>query len=83
MSLPAVFFVPGPMELLIIGAMCLGVVGLIVAVIVIALATSKKNRSDMVTNPNLYPCPDCGHWVSRQAPSCPQCGRPLTPGQQP
>jgi hypothetical protein len=78
MNLPA-FFAPGPIELLILGAMCLGVVGLILAVIVIALAASRKNRSDAAGNPNLYPCPDCGHWVSLQAPSCPQCGRPLTP----
>lgn len=25
----------------------------------------------------LLSCPDCGHQVSDQAPSCPSCGRPL------
>ncbi len=26
---------------------------------------------------NLTPCPDCGHAVSRQAETCPSCGRLL------
>ncbi len=26
---------------------------------------------------NLVPCPDCGHAVSRQAETCPNCGRLL------
>jgi hypothetical protein len=30
-------------------------------------------------NPRLTHCPDCGAHVSRLAPSCPHCGRPLTP----
>ena len=30
-------------------------------------------------NPKLTHCPDCGRHVSRLAPSCPQCGKPLTP----
>lgn len=30
-------------------------------------------------NPRLTHCPDCGRHVSRLAPSCPHCGRPLTP----
>lgn len=34
---------------------------------------------DPATNPRLFPCPDCGRYVSRLASSCPQCGRPLTP----
>lgn len=28
-------------------------------------------------NPNLYPCPSCGHTVSKMATSCPSCGHPL------
>ena len=30
-------------------------------------------------NPRLTHCSDCGGHVSRLAPSCPHCGRPLTP----
>jgi len=30
-------------------------------------------------NPSLTHCPDCGGHVSRRAPTCPHCGRPLTP----
>ncbi len=76
---PLAFFAPGPLELLIIAAILAVIVGAIVAVVVILLAVSKKGRSGAAGNPNLFPCPDCGHWVSRQAPSCPQCGRALAP----
>jgi uncharacterized OB-fold protein len=31
--------------------------------------------AEAARHPNLSPCPDCGHMVSRQAESCPQCGR--------
>src|SRR4051794_20883513 len=27
----------------------------------------------------LLPCPDCGRQVSSEAPSCPQCNRPIAP----
>lgn len=29
----------------------------------------------MTPSPNLVNCPDCNHRVSRQAETCPQCGR--------
>ena len=36
------------------------------------------------TNPNLFPCPKCGHYISRPAVACPKCGRPVTlPPEQP
>jgi hypothetical protein len=38
---------------------------------------------DPSATPKLIPCPDCGRYVSRFAPSCPQCGRPLTPEKTP
>ncbi|MHC4175936.1 MAG: hypothetical protein ACYSWU_00410 [Planctomycetota bacterium] len=82
MSLFAFFGAPGPIELIIIGLICLAFVGVIVVAVVIPLAVSKKNRSDMAANPNLFPCPDCGNWVSRQAPNCPKCGRALRPEDQ-
>jgi ribosomal protein L32 len=40
-----------------------------------------KSPSGDPTNPNLSPCPECGHYVSRLAKTCPKCGQPvaLTP----
>jgi hypothetical protein len=35
------------------------------------------------TNPNLFPCPECGHHVSRLAKACPKCGQPLPPEPPP
>jgi hypothetical protein len=65
----------GWIELLII----LGILGLlvggVVVVIVVIVTTSKRQGGS--TNPNLFPCPDCGRHVSRLAASCPNCGRPL------
>jgi hypothetical protein len=58
---------------LILGLLCLGTLGAIV-VLAIVLATRKRTPPP---NPDLYPCPDCGRLVSRQAPACPQCGKPL------
>jgi hypothetical protein len=75
------FFSPGPMEI-VLGLLCLGSLVAMV-VLVVVLATSQKGRGGAAANPNLYPCPDCGRFVSRQAPSCPHCGRPLTGGGQP
>jgi len=74
------FFLPGPMEL-VLGLLCLGV---LVAIVMLAvmLSASQKGRSDPAANPNLFPCPDCGHFASRRAPSCPQCGRPLSPPEE-
>ena len=71
---------PGPLEMLIIGMICvLPVVALVViAVVLVSLRKSGPNPAD---NPNLYPCPDCGQYVSRMAPNCPHCGQTLTPQQ--
>ncbi len=38
-----------------------------------------KSPSGGPTNPNLSSCPECGHYVSRLAKTCPKCGQPLTP----
>ena len=80
MIISEVVFAPGPLKIML-GLLCLGVLAAVV-VIVVVLAASQKARSGGAANPNLYPCPDCGHFVSRQAPTCPQCGRALTPEQQ-
>ena len=79
---PLAFFMPGPIELLILGLLCLGVVVVVVVAVVIPLVVSKKGGSGPAANPNLFPCPDCGNWVSRQAPNCPKCGRALIPQDQ-
>ncbi len=67
------FFMPGLMELIIIGVM-LAVAVVVVVALVVALARSRKTSG---TNPNLKPCPDCGRFVSLRATTCPQCGCPL------
>lgn len=79
MNLVAFVGMPGPLEMLIIGVLCLGVPAVAVVIVVFALAQSKRAGVNPAQNPNLVPCPDCGRFVSRLAPNCPQCGRPLTP----
>lgn len=32
-------------------------------------------KAQQSRKPNLHPCPDCEHLISRSAESCPQCGR--------
>jgi hypothetical protein len=66
------FFALGPMEI-ILGLVCFGVLGGIVALVVVL--TTKKAP----VNPNLAPCPDCGRPISPLAETCPHCGRPLSP----
>ncbi len=67
-----------PVVLLLL--LCVGLLGVAILAGVLVLL-SKKARSERARNPNLTPCPDCGRYVSRIAPDCPQCGRPLTPQQ--
>ncbi len=47
--------IPGPIELLILGLVCVVplAIGIVVAVVLIT-------RNRMPTNPDLLPCPDCG-----------------------
>ena len=69
------FFMPGPMEIIII----LGVLTVPAVAAVVAIVLAKKANRNVQNTANLVPCPDCGCLVSRLAKSCPQCGRPLTP----
>ncbi len=85
MDLISFIGMPGPMELILI-AMMLGTPVLVVVLILFVIKkgvenATRKNRDQYANNPNLFPCPDCGRYVSRLAPSCPQCGRALTPQQ--
>jgi len=72
MNVLAFFGMPGWIEI-ILGLMCLGVLGGFFAVVIV-LTTKKASE-----NPNLAPCPDCGRQISRLAETCPHCGRPLSP----
>lgn len=65
-------FMPGPLELIIIGFIIL--VLAIVVVLVVVLTRGGKATGD---NPNLKPCPDCGQSVSIHATACPKCGCPI------
>ena len=62
-----------PLELMIVGLVCPGLLG--AGVIVAVLFAVRRNPAP--SNPNLLPCPDCGRLLSRQAITCPQCGRPM------
>ena len=50
-------------ELLIIGVILAAAVCLPVLIVVLVLATRKKQPPAMA-NPNLAPCPDCNHLIS-------------------
>ena len=72
----AALFMPGMLELLILG----GVIGIpVVIAIVVLVSTLGKNKGPVGSNPNLKPCPDCFNSVSLRAECCPHCGRPLKP----
>ena len=66
-------FVPGILELLIIAFM----LGIPLIVVFIVLAIQRRTGTDQSKNPNLRPCPDCGHYISLRANICPQCGGPV------
>jgi len=73
MNTLAFFGMPGHLEMIILGLMCLGALAVIVVVVVVVVLTTRKGSA----NPNLYPCPACGQTVSLDAESCPHCGHPL------
>ena len=64
------FFMPGILELMVIAC----VLGIPLLVVAIVLSTQRRTGTDQSKNPNLRPCPDCGHDVSVRANTCPQCG---------
>ncbi len=68
---------PGFAEMIII---CVILAGMVAAG-VIFLVGLRRTGQHVAGNPNLTPCPDCGQRVSRRAPNCPKCGRPLTTQQ--
>jgi hypothetical protein len=66
--------VPMPITLLVLLAIVGLVIGTVVAVAALIVRSGTSRHAD---NPNLRPCPDCGHSVSVRATTCPQCGGPL------
>ena len=70
----AAMFMPGILELLIIFGVAVGMIGLVVAVVVVA---TRRSGASQANNPNLAPCPDCGRLISIRATTCPHCGGPV------
>ena len=64
------FFVPGPMEMLIIGLICLVFLTVPVGVVVLVLVLSRRSAS-------VVPCPYCGAPAPPWAEFCPNCGRSM------
>jgi hypothetical protein len=64
------------LDLVIVGLIFLVVLVPIAAALVVLAKVLGKSGHDSVRNPNLFPCPDCGHQISRLAKACPKCGRP-------
>jgi hypothetical protein len=69
-------FVPGPIEWIII-ALSLAVIIAFIAGGVALFHTISSRGTSRPLNPNLMPCPDCGHAVSIKASKCPKCGCPI------
>lgn len=66
-------FMLGPLELIIV----LGMVAVLVTIVVIVIATTRRVNPPSSGNANLAPCPDCGRMISLRATTCPHCGGPV------
>ena len=66
-------FMPGIVELIILGVILL----VPIAIIVVVVIGVTKGSARSPANPNLSTCPACGNTFSIHAESCPQCGRPM------
>lgn len=66
----ASFGMPGPLELLILGLIC--VVPLIAAIVLVVVLRASKSAS-----PPSPPCTKCGGWTVPGTKFCPHCGSPL------
>lgn len=67
------FFMPGPMEMLII-LFVLGMMVLPVAALVYVVFLLRKRQPP---TPDTAPCPSCGGWTVAQASFCHHCGARL------
>jgi ribosomal protein L32 len=58
-----------------------GIVGVVVVGVVLAVVFgTRRSGASQSDNPNLRPCPDCGHYISVRATTCPHCGGPVKAG---
>ena len=60
--------------LVIPAALAIVVVMVIVGVVI---AVTRRSEPSQANNPNLAPCPDCGLPISIRATTCPHCGGPV------
>lgn len=51
--------------------------GMAAAIVAVVFAATRRPGGTPVNNPNLHPCPDCGHFISVRAATCPHCGGPV------
>src|SRR5690349_17080743 len=71
------FFNPGPLDLVILAM--LAIPGIIAVVLVVIFARRPSSTTRPVDPSMMTNCSACGHWISRAAVSCPQCGHPNQP----
>ena len=67
------FGMPGHLELLILGFLCLTFIGVPIGIVIGVIVWSRHRDA------HLPQCPDCGRRVSPLAESCPGCGQALKP----
>jgi len=46
-------------------------------VVTLVMVATNRSSSKHLNNPNLRPCPDCKHFISVRAATCPHCGGPV------
>jgi len=71
---------PGPLELIIIAVIGLGML-VVPVVLVVALVAANKKKGPLA--PGSSPCPQCGGWLVPQAKFCHHCGNALAPPPSP
>ncbi|MBI5760279.1 MAG: zinc-ribbon domain-containing protein [Planctomycetales bacterium] len=71
----------GPMEMLIVGLICVlpFVAGIVVLVVVLTKTGTSSPPPINSSTGQLVPCPHCGQQLSPRAATCPKCGAPRTP----
>jgi hypothetical protein len=64
----------GPIELLLMGLLCIVPLGAIAAVVAMGLRSRQRAREGLV------PCKMCRRFLSPEAQVCPHCGQPTPVG---
>ena len=86
MQLPMAMFVPGPMEMLIVGLMCVMPIALAVMIALFVINKSrtptspsrqKPQQNHHQSPPRSRDCPACGQPLAAGARECFACGRPI------